>query len=56
MQMLGQISMQFNTLLGHKVLFESLITTFEPGKKLVWEARHADGYTREGTLMGQYLA
>jgi len=28
------------------VIFESLITTFEPGKNLVWESRHADGFAR----------
>lgn len=32
--------------LGHKVVFESLITTFEPGKNLVWESDHADGHAR----------
>ena len=32
--------------LGHKVVFESLITTFEPGKNLVWESHHADGFAR----------
>ena len=32
--------------LGHKVLFESLITTFEPGKNLVWESRHDDAHAR----------
>ena len=32
--------------LGHRVIFESLITTFEPGKNLVWESRHADGFAR----------
>ena len=32
--------------LGHKVVFESLITTFEPGKNLVWESAHADGHAR----------
>lgn len=32
--------------LGHNVTFESLITTFEPGKNLVWESRHADGFAR----------
>ena len=32
--------------LGHKVMFESLITTFEPGKKLVWHSHHADGHAR----------
>lgn len=32
--------------LGHKVVFESLITTFEPGKNLVWESSHADGFAR----------
>lgn len=32
--------------LGHKVVFESLITTFEPGKQLVWESHHADGHAR----------
>jgi uncharacterized membrane protein len=32
--------------LGHKVIFESLITTFEPGKNLVWESDHADGFAR----------
>lgn len=30
--------------LGHKVTLESLITTFEPGNRLIWESRHADGY------------
>jgi len=30
--------------LGHKVTLESLITTFEPSSRLVWESRHADGY------------
>ena len=32
--------------LGHKVTFESLITTFEPGKNLVWESYHNDGHAR----------
>jgi len=32
--------------LGHKVVFESLITTFEPDKNLVWESSHADGFAR----------
>ena len=32
--------------LGHEVVFESLITTFEPGKNLVWESAHADGFAR----------
>ena len=32
--------------LGHEVLFESLITTFEPGKNLVWQSEHADGHAR----------
>ena len=32
--------------LGHRVVFESLITTFEPDKKLVWESTHADGFAR----------
>ena len=32
--------------LSHKVTFESLITTFEPGKNLAWESRHADGFAR----------
>ena len=32
--------------LGHKVIFESLITTFEPDKNLIWESRHADGFAR----------
>lgn len=32
--------------LSHKVTFESLITTFEPGRKLIWESRHADGFAR----------
>ena len=35
-----------NAPLGHKVVFESLITTFEPARKLVWESSHADGYAR----------
>ena len=32
--------------LGHKVAFESHITTFEPGKNLIWESRHTDGFAR----------
>lgn len=32
--------------LGHMVVFESIITCFEPGKKLVWESHHADGFAR----------
>ena len=32
--------------LGHKVVFESFITTFEPGKNLIWESHHADGFAR----------
>ena len=32
--------------LGHNVSFESLITTFEPGKTLIWESSHADGFAR----------
>jgi len=32
--------------LGHQVVFESLITKFEPGKNLVWESRHTDGLAR----------
>ena len=32
--------------LSHRVTFESLITTFEPGKNLVWESRHVDGFAR----------
>ena len=32
--------------LGHKVSFESLITTFEPDKNLIWESSHADGHAR----------
>lgn len=32
--------------LGHQVVFESLITTFEPGENLVWESDHADGHAR----------
>jgi uncharacterized membrane protein len=32
--------------LSHRVIFESLITTFEPDKNLVWESRHADGFAR----------
>ncbi|NOQ69627.1 MAG: hypothetical protein GQ573_05940 [Gammaproteobacteria bacterium] len=40
--------------LGHKVVFESLITTFEPGKNLVWESSHADGFARgQLRLFGQ---
>jgi uncharacterized membrane protein len=30
--------------LGHKVSFESLITTFEPGRTLIWQSDHADGH------------
>lgn len=32
--------------LSHKVIFESVITVFEPGKILVWESSHADGFAR----------
>lgn len=32
--------------LNNKVTFESLITTFEPGKNLVWESSHVDGRAR----------
>lgn len=32
--------------LNHKIAFESLITTFEPGKNLVWESSHTDGHAR----------
>ena len=32
--------------LGHKVIFESLITTFEPDKNLIWESHHTDGFAR----------
>ncbi|MCK4834694.1 MAG: SRPBCC family protein [Gammaproteobacteria bacterium] len=32
--------------LSHRVTFESFITIFEPGKNLVWESRHADGFAR----------
>ena len=42
--------------LSHKVIFESLITTFEPGKNLVWESDHADGHARGDlrlTAMGE---
>jgi uncharacterized membrane protein len=42
--------------LGHKVVFESLITAFEPGKNLVWESGHADGHARVGlrlTALGE---
>ena len=32
--------------LGHKIYFESLITTFEPDKNLIWESSHVDGHAR----------
>mgnify|MGYP000666160750 FL=1 len=32
--------------LSHKVTFESQIKPFEPGKNLVWESRHADGFAK----------
>jgi len=32
--------------LDNIVSFESLITTFEPDKNLVWESHHADGHAR----------
>lgn len=32
--------------LGYKVSFESLITTFEPNKNLIWESSHKDGHAR----------
>ena len=32
--------------LGHKVSFESLITTYEPDKNLVWESNHSGGHAR----------
>lgn len=34
------------TPLNHEVIFESLITTFEPGKTLAWESAHSDGKAR----------
>ncbi len=40
--------------LGHSVEFESVITTFEPDKLLIWESNHADGHARgELTLTEQ---
>jgi len=35
-----------HTPMGHKVVFESVITTFEPGKILTWVSHHADGHAR----------
>lgn len=32
--------------LGYKVIFESVITVFEPGKNLVWESHHNDSHAR----------
>jgi len=32
--------------MGHKVAFESVITAYEPGRKLVWESTHSDGHAR----------
>ena len=32
--------------LGHKVLFESRITTYEPGENLIWESHHTGGFAR----------
>ena len=32
--------------MGHKVSFESLITTYEPDESLVWESSHVDGHAR----------
>jgi len=32
--------------LGHKITFESLITTFEPDTNLVWESQHNDGHAK----------
>lgn len=34
------------TPLGHKVTFDSFITTYEPGNNLVWESRHEAGKAR----------
>jgi len=32
--------------LGHRVHFESVITTSVPGKRLVWVSHHTDGHAR----------
>ena len=35
-----------NAPLGHKVIFNSVITKLEPDKVLTWESRHVDGFAR----------
>lgn len=37
--------------LGHRVVFESLITRFEPDRHLVWESTHADGHARGEVML-----
>jgi len=37
---------QISAPLGHKIAFESLITTFEPDRTLIWESNHSDGHAR----------
>ncbi len=37
---------QIHAPLGHKISFESVITTFEQDKNLAWESHHADGRAR----------
>jgi uncharacterized membrane protein len=32
--------------LGYKVAFDSIITTFDPVRTLIWESRHRDAYAR----------
>ena len=35
-----------HTPIGRSISFESLITVFEPGQRLVWESSHANGYAK----------
>ena len=35
-----------NAPLGHRITFDSLITTYEPGSNLVWESQHDGGKAR----------
>jgi len=39
--------------LSHRVIFDSLITAFEPGKNLVWESHHRDGFARGDVRLSQ---
>ena len=39
------------TPVGRSITFESLITVFEPGQRLVWESSHTNGYAKGDVLL-----